>query len=61
VSAIADVADLRTAHARQELEDTHRPIAEIAQEAGFYDESHMGRVFRRRFGISPGALRARSI
>ena len=57
----AYVADLRTAHARQELEDTHRPIAEIAQEAGFYDESHMGRVFRRRFGISPGALRARSI
>lgn len=55
------VADLRTAHARQELENTHRPIAEIAQEAGFYDESHMGRVFRRRFGISPGALRSRSI
>jgi AraC family transcriptional regulator len=55
------VADLRTAHARQELENTHRPIAEIAQEAGFYDESHMGRVFRRRFGVSPGALRSRSI
>jgi AraC family transcriptional regulator len=55
------VTDLRTAHARQELENTHRPIAEIAQEAGFYDESHMGRVFRRRFGISPGALRSRSI
>jgi AraC family transcriptional regulator len=55
------IADLRTAHARQELENTHRPIAEIAQEAGFYDESHMGRVFRRRFGISPGALRSRSL
>ena len=55
------VVDLRTAHARRELENTHRPIAEIAQEAGFYDESHMGRVFRRRFGISPRALRSRSI
>jgi len=55
------VADLRTAYARRELENTHRPIAEIAQEAGFYDESHMGRVFRRRFGISPGALRSRPI
>jgi len=55
------VADLRTAHARRELENTHRPIAEIAQEAGFYDESHMGRVFRHRFGITPGALRSRSI
>jgi AraC family transcriptional regulator len=55
------VADLRIAHARQELENTHRPIAEIAQEAGFYDESHMGRVFCRRFRISPGTLRSRSI
>lgn len=54
------VMDLRVAHARRELENTHRPIAEIAQEAGFYDESHMGRVFRRRFRVSPGALRCRS-
>ncbi len=53
------VTDLRIAHAMQELENTPRPIAEIAQEAGFYDESHMGRVFRRRFGVSPGALRCR--
>lgn len=55
------IADQRIAHARRELENTHRPIAEIAQEAGFYDESHMGRAFRRRFGISPGTLRSRSI
>ena len=53
------ITDLRIAHARQELENTRRPIAEIAQEAGFYDESHMGRVFRRRFRVSPGALRCR--
>ena len=55
------VMDLRVAHARQELANTQRPIAEIAQEAGFYDESHMGRVFRRRFRVSPGAIRRRSI
>jgi AraC family transcriptional regulator len=53
------VTDLRVAHARQNLESTRLSIAEIAQEAGFYDESHMGRVFRRRFGVSPGALRCR--
>jgi AraC family transcriptional regulator len=53
------VTVLRIAHARKELENTQRPIAEIAQEAGFYDESHMGRVFRRRFQVSPGALRCR--
>lgn len=52
------ITDLRVDHARRELQATHRPIAEIAQEAGFYDESHMGRVFRRRFGVSPGALRS---
>jgi AraC family transcriptional regulator len=51
------ITDLRVAHALQELEKTRRPIAEIALEAGFYDESHMGRVFRRRFRVSPGALR----
>ena len=52
------ITDLRVAHARRELQATHRPIAEIAQEAGFYDESHMGRVFRRRFRVAPGALRS---
>jgi AraC family transcriptional regulator len=55
------VTDLRIAYARRELQNTQRPIAEIAQEAGFYDESHMGRVFRQRFRVSPGALRSRSI
>ena len=51
------ITDLRVTHARQELEKNRRPLAEIAQEAGFCDESHMGRVFRRRFRVSPGALR----
>jgi len=52
------ITDLRVAHARRELQTTDRPAADIAQEAGFYDESHMGRVFRRRFRASPGALRS---
>jgi AraC family transcriptional regulator len=51
------ITDLRVAHARQELAKKRRNLAEIAQEAGFCDESHMGRVFRRRFRVSPGALR----
>jgi AraC-like DNA-binding protein/quercetin dioxygenase-like cupin family protein len=53
------VRDLRIAHAREALENTSRTIAAIALEAGFYDESHMGRVFRRRFGVPPGTVRAR--
>jgi AraC-like DNA-binding protein len=31
------------------------PLAEAALEAGFSDQSHMTRLFRRTFGISPGA------
>ena len=54
------VRDLRIAHAREALDNTTLPIAAIALEAGFYDESHMGRVFRRRFGVPPGALRHRT-
>ena len=54
------VRDLRIAHARRVLEHTSRSIAAIALEAGFYDESHMGRTFRRRLGVAPGALRRRT-
>ncbi|TCR83899.1 AraC family transcriptional regulator [Rhizobium sp. BK376] len=31
------------------------PLAEAALEAGFADQSHMTRIFRRTFGVSPGA------
>lgn len=51
------ILDLRVDHARRELLRSRDPIAAIAARAGFYDESHLGRVFRRRFGRPPGALR----
>jgi AraC-like DNA-binding protein len=35
-----------------------RKIAEIALDVGFADLSHFNRVFRRRFGDTPSALRA---
>jgi AraC-like DNA-binding protein len=34
------------------------PLREVALEAGFYDQSHMTRVFRRITGRTPGAHRA---
>jgi AraC-like DNA-binding protein len=31
------------------------PIAAVAAETGFADQSHLGRLFRRTFGTTPGA------
>ena len=43
--------------ARQLLVGGHAP-AEAALEAGFADQSHMTRAFRRQFGITPARYRA---
>jgi len=44
---------LRLEHAKSALASTHRTIAEVALEAGFYDQAHLTNAFRRRFGITP--------
>lgn len=31
------------------------PISKVAQETGFFDQSHFARHFKRRVGVSPGA------
>lgn len=36
------------------------PIAAAAAEAGFADQSHLGRCFRRAFGVTPGQYRTGS-
>ena len=33
-------------------------LAEIAAATGFYDQAHLTRCFRRRYGVSPGTRRA---
>ena len=43
--------------ARQLLATGHAP-ADAALEAGFADQSHMTRAFRRQFGITPARYRA---
>lgn len=35
-----------------------QPIAAVAAETGFSDQSHLGRCFRRFFGVTPGRYRA---
>lgn len=49
---------LRFAWAREQLTLSDRPIAEIAIEAGFSDQSHFGRHFRKLAGVTPAAYRA---
>jgi AraC family transcriptional regulator len=51
---------LRLAAACQRLRQTDVPIAEIAAEAGFADQSHLSRTLKRYLGISPMSLRRAS-
>ena len=47
---------LRLARARRLLETTHLSLSDIAQRAGFADQAHFTRRFKRAFGTTPGAL-----
>ena len=51
------VMQQRLEYARGELTRTSRPIAEIATEAGFADQSHLTRMMRRYVGATPRLLR----
>jgi len=50
-------ARFRVERATRLLRETGQPYAAIAFEAGFCDQSHMNRTFRRVLGRSPGAIR----
>ena len=51
-------ARLRVERATHLLRETDRTPADIAQEAGFCDQSHMHRVFRRVLGRLPSDVRS---
>lgn len=54
------VMDRRLTKARNELADpasAHTTVAEIAHRHGFASQAHFTRVFRERFGRTPGAAR----
>jgi AraC family transcriptional regulator len=51
---------LRLAWAAAELARTNTPLAEIAASAGFADQSHFTRVFRRQVGTTPARYRERA-
>lgn len=47
----------RIARARQLLETRDLPVAQIALESGFADQSHFSQVFKRQLGLTPRAYR----
>lgn len=53
----AYVRGLRLTWAAGRLTDSEDAIAQIAYEAGFFDQSHFTRMFRRHFGLTPQAYR----
>jgi AraC family transcriptional regulator len=52
------VIQRRIERAKRLLRQTHQPLALIAQEAGFADQSHLTQMFRREMGVTPGRFRA---
>lgn len=51
------VLQRRIERAQHLLQNTRRPLSEIALAAGFSDQSHLTRHFRRSVGVAPSALR----
>lgn len=47
----------RIEHVRQALEHSDMSVSEIAVEYGFYDASHLVRVFKKYTGVTPGKYR----
>jgi AraC family transcriptional regulator len=53
------VLSQRVQLARRLLVDTKLPIAEVAYQTGFYDQSHFTHHFKRLIGATPSAIRGR--
>lgn len=49
--------DYKLEHARTQLLDTDRPIGEIAGEVGYSHPSHFSTAFKKKYGVSPSAMR----
>jgi len=53
------LCELRLGLAHQRLSSTNATLAQVAAAVGYDSESAFSRAFRKRYGISPGRLRAR--
>lgn len=52
------VRQLRLAWAAERLTNSDETLSSIANQAGFADQSHLTRLFKRRYGVPPGAYRS---
>lgn len=55
------LAELRLARAADMLHTTDLTVAQIALQCGFQTSQYFSTVFRRRFGVSPGASRTEGV
>jgi AraC family transcriptional regulator of arabinose operon len=58
-SPMRALREARLRHAARLLENTDLPVERVAAASGFASPFHFNRVFRERYGIPPGAYRAR--
>ena len=47
---------LRLDHARRLLDAPNAILSDVALRTGFADQAHFTRLFKREFGVTPGAL-----
>jgi AraC family transcriptional regulator len=52
------VMQRRAERAKTLIRRSNQPLAEIAQQVGFADQSHLISIFRRETGVTPGRYRA---
>ena len=57
----AFIKHLRIGRARQLLEQTEKPVGEIAYQTGFKTTQHFSRSFREIVGVSPSGYRSRTV
>lgn len=53
------VRRIRIRHVQRMLRNTALPIAQVADDAGFADQAHLTRMFKRATGTTPSQFRAR--
>jgi AraC family transcriptional regulator len=58
VGPLRYITQRRLERAKTLIRRTNLPLALVAQEAGFADQSHLTSVFRREIGVTPGHYRA---